>query len=153
MSEERPRGRRPEGPDRRGRRRGPGFGPRNGEGVVAQAEESVELLAGVLPCGQVVQPASGFGGLLVRIDPQLCQLLVVPDPRIVDLLDDALEARAGDEAVHGILDMMHAGAAYPVLQWAVPIHPTVSELIPTLVGDLKPADTDEAVQRSMRMMV
>ena len=32
---------------------------------------------------------------------------------------------------------MNAGAAYPVLQWAVPIHPTVSELIPTVLGDLK----------------
>ena len=34
--------------------------------------------------------------------------------------------------------MMNAGASYPVLQWAVPIHPTVSELIPTVLGDLKP---------------
>jgi hypothetical protein len=33
---------------------------------------------------------------------------------------------------------MNAGAIYPVLQWAVPIHPTVSELIPTVLGDLKP---------------
>ncbi|SEL82090.1 hypothetical protein SAMN04515666_105427 [Bosea lupini] len=37
-----------------------------------------------------------------------------------------------------ILDMMHAGASYPMLQGAVPIHPTVSELIPTVPGDLKP---------------
>ena len=36
--------------------------------------------------------------------------------------------------------MMNAGAPYPTLQWAVPIHPTVSELIPTVLGDLKPAD-------------
>jgi hypothetical protein len=43
----------------------------------------------------------------------------------------------GDEAIHGILDMMNAGATYPVLQWAVPIHPTVSELIPTVLGNLK----------------
>jgi pyruvate/2-oxoglutarate dehydrogenase complex dihydrolipoamide dehydrogenase (E3) component len=43
-----------------------------------------------------------------------------------------------DEAIHGILDMMNAGATYPVLQWAVPIHPTVSELIPTVLGGLKP---------------
>jgi hypothetical protein len=32
---------------------------------------------------------------------------------------------------------MNAKAPYPVLKWAVPIHPTVSELIPTLLGDLK----------------
>ena len=27
-------------------------------------------------------------------------------------------------AIHGILDMMNARAPYPMLQWAVPIHPT-----------------------------
>jgi len=45
----------------------------------------------------------------------------------------------GDEAIHGTLNIMQAGASYQTLQWAVPIHPTVSELIPTLMGDLKPA--------------
>lgn len=44
----------------------------------------------------------------------------------------------GDEAIHGVLDMMNAGVDYSVLQWSVPIHPTVSELIPTLIGDLRP---------------
>ena len=39
---------------------------------------------------------------------------------------------------NGVLDMMNAGAPYPTPQWAVPIHPTVSELIPTVLGDLKP---------------
>ena len=34
---------------------------------------------------------------------------------------------------------MNAGAIYPILQWAVPIHPTVSELIPTVLGELKPS--------------
>jgi pyruvate/2-oxoglutarate dehydrogenase complex dihydrolipoamide dehydrogenase (E3) component len=46
---------------------------------------------------------------------------------------------SGDEAIHGIVDMMNADAPYTTLQWAVPIHPTVSELIPTVLGDLKPA--------------
>ncbi|HTE46654.1 MAG TPA: FAD-containing oxidoreductase, partial [Gemmatimonadaceae bacterium] len=44
----------------------------------------------------------------------------------------------GDEAIHGVLDMMNADAPYPVLKWAVPIHPTVSELIPTLLNELRP---------------
>jgi pyruvate/2-oxoglutarate dehydrogenase complex dihydrolipoamide dehydrogenase (E3) component len=43
----------------------------------------------------------------------------------------------GDEAIHGILDVMNADAPYTTLQKAVPIHPTVSELIPTLLGDLQ----------------
>jgi hypothetical protein len=34
--------------------------------------------------------------------------------------------------------MMNAGVPTTTLQWAVPIHPTVSELIPTLIGDLAP---------------
>jgi len=42
----------------------------------------------------------------------------------------------GDEAIHGILDVMNANVPYTTLQKAVPIHPTVSELIPTLLGDL-----------------
>ncbi len=44
----------------------------------------------------------------------------------------------GDEAIHCILDTMYAGAPYTVLQRAVHIHPTVSELIPTMLGGLKP---------------
>ena len=42
------------------------------------------------------------------------------------------------EAIHCLLDMMYARAPYPVLQRAMHIHPTVSELIPTLLQDLKP---------------
>jgi hypothetical protein len=33
---------------------------------------------------------------------------------------------------------MYAGAPYMVMERAVHIHPTVSELIPTMLGDLKP---------------
>jgi pyruvate/2-oxoglutarate dehydrogenase complex dihydrolipoamide dehydrogenase (E3) component len=62
---------------------------------------------------------------------------VVADAETKQILGAAILGVEGDEAIHGILDMMNAKAAYPVLQWAVPIHPTVSELIPTLVGGLK----------------
>ena len=55
------------------------------------------------------------------------------------ILGAAILGTGGDEAIHGILDIMNAGATYPELQWAVPIHPTVSELIPTLLGDMRPA--------------
>jgi len=33
---------------------------------------------------------------------------------------------------------MNAGLSYDVLQRAMPIHPTVSELIPTMLGELEP---------------
>jgi pyruvate/2-oxoglutarate dehydrogenase complex dihydrolipoamide dehydrogenase (E3) component len=46
----------------------------------------------------------------------------------------------GDEAIHSLLDIMYADAPYTVIQRAVHIHPTVSELIPTMLGDLKPLE-------------
>ncbi len=44
----------------------------------------------------------------------------------------------GDEVVHILLDIMYAKAPYTVIQRAMHIHPTVAELIPTLLGDLEP---------------
>ncbi|SFW34623.1 FAD-containing oxidoreductase [Luteibacter sp. UNCMF366Tsu5.1] len=64
---------------------------------------------------------------------------IVADAETRKILGAAILGTGGDEAIHGILDMMNADAALDTLQWAVPIHPTVSELIPTVVGDLKPA--------------
>ena len=44
----------------------------------------------------------------------------------------------GDEVIHVVLDLMYAKAACTVMQRAVHIHPTVSELLPTMLGNLKP---------------
>lgn len=63
---------------------------------------------------------------------------VVADAETQKILGAAILGVSGDEAIHGILDIMNAGVPYPTLQWAVPIHPTVSELIPTVLGDLRP---------------
>ena len=46
----------------------------------------------------------------------------------------------GDEIVHAVTDLMYAGAPYTMIQRAKHIHPTVSELIPTMLGDLKPLE-------------
>jgi len=46
----------------------------------------------------------------------------------------------GDEVIHTVLDLMYARAPYTVMQRAVHIHPTVSELLPTMLGDLKPLE-------------
>ena len=54
------------------------------------------------------------------------------------ILGAAILGTSGDEAIHGILDIAAAGQPYTTLQHIMPIHPTVSELIPTLLGDLKP---------------
>jgi pyruvate/2-oxoglutarate dehydrogenase complex dihydrolipoamide dehydrogenase (E3) component len=45
----------------------------------------------------------------------------------------------GDEVVHSLLDIMAADQPYTVISRAVHIHPTVSELVPTLLQQLKPA--------------
>jgi pyruvate/2-oxoglutarate dehydrogenase complex dihydrolipoamide dehydrogenase (E3) component len=45
-----------------------------------------------------------------------------------------------DEVIHSILDVMYARAPYTVVQRAMHIHPTVSELIPTMLGDMKPLE-------------
>nr|WP_317172111.1 hypothetical protein [Salinimicrobium oceani] len=42
-----------------------------------------------------------------------------------------------DELIHTVIDQMYAGASYKVLRDAVHIHPTVSELLPTMLEDLK----------------
>ena len=62
---------------------------------------------------------------------------IVVDAKSRLILGAAILGVGGDEAVHGILDMMNAKVPYTTLQWAVPIHPTVSELIPTLLGELE----------------
>jgi pyruvate/2-oxoglutarate dehydrogenase complex dihydrolipoamide dehydrogenase (E3) component len=43
-----------------------------------------------------------------------------------------------DEAIHCLLDVMYARAPYTTISRAVHIHPTVSELIPTLLQSLNP---------------
>ena len=63
---------------------------------------------------------------------------ITVDAETRKILGAAILGPGGDEAIHGILDVMNAGVPYTALQRAMPIHPTVSELIPTLLGDLQP---------------
>ena len=63
---------------------------------------------------------------------------VLVDARSEQILGAAILGVGGDEVVHSILDVMYAKAPYTVIQRAVHIHPTVSELIPTMLADLKP---------------
>ena len=55
-------------------------------------------------------------------------------------LGAALLGIEGDEVVHAIADLMYARVPYTVMQRAVHVHPTVSELLPTLLGSLEPLD-------------
>ncbi len=65
---------------------------------------------------------------------------VLVDAETKRILGAALLCIEGDEIVHSLLDVMAADAPYTVIQRSVHIHPTVSELIPTLLGQLRPLD-------------
>ncbi len=63
---------------------------------------------------------------------------VLVDVDTSELLGAAILGLNGDEIVHSMLDVMYAKKPYTTIQRAVHIHPTVSELIPTLLGNLRP---------------
>jgi pyruvate/2-oxoglutarate dehydrogenase complex dihydrolipoamide dehydrogenase (E3) component len=63
---------------------------------------------------------------------------IVVDAETREILGAGILGVAGDEAIHSILDVMYAKTPYTVIQRAVHIHPTVSELIPTMLGELQP---------------
>jgi len=63
---------------------------------------------------------------------------ILIDAETKKILGAAILGIGGDEIIHCILDVMYADAPYTVIQRAVHIHPTVAELIPTMLADLKP---------------
>ena len=63
------------------------------------------------------------------------------DAETKEILGAAILGVEGDEAIHSILDVMYAKKPYTTIQRAVHIHPTVSELIPTMLGELKPLES------------
>jgi pyruvate/2-oxoglutarate dehydrogenase complex dihydrolipoamide dehydrogenase (E3) component len=65
---------------------------------------------------------------------------VLVDARTRLILGASILGPGGDEAIHSILDIMYAKAPYTVMQRAVHIHPTVSELLPTMLGELEPLE-------------
>jgi len=66
------------------------------------------------------------------------KVLVAEDSR--EILGAAILGLNGDEVIHTLLDVMYARAPYSVVARAVHIHPTVSELIPTMLGNLRSLD-------------
>jgi pyruvate/2-oxoglutarate dehydrogenase complex dihydrolipoamide dehydrogenase (E3) component len=63
---------------------------------------------------------------------------ILVDAKTREILGAALLGLNGDEVVHLIIDVMYAKAPYTVISRAMHIHPTVAELIPTLLQGLKP---------------
>ena len=70
---------------------------------------------------------------------------VVADADTKELLGAAILGTGGDEAIHAILQAINAGTTSDELRWAVPIHPTISELIPTLLLDMEPVEAEPAM--------
>ena len=77
-------------------------------------------------------------GRAVEKDETLGFMSMIADAETKAILGAAILGTGGDEAIHGILDLINARATVPTLEWAVPIHPTVSELLPTLARGLEP---------------
>jgi pyruvate/2-oxoglutarate dehydrogenase complex dihydrolipoamide dehydrogenase (E3) component len=63
---------------------------------------------------------------------------ILVDKDTKQILGASLLGLAGDEVIHSILDVMYAKAPFTVMQRAVHIHPTVSEFVPTMLGELVP---------------
>ena len=63
---------------------------------------------------------------------------IMVDAETERILGAAILGPGGDEAIHCVLDVMYAKAPYTLLKRAMHIHPTVAELIPTILGELQP---------------
>jgi len=63
---------------------------------------------------------------------------IIVDAGTNQILGAAILGTGGDEVIHSILDVMYSRKPYTLIQRAMHIHPTVSELIPTILGELKP---------------
>jgi pyruvate/2-oxoglutarate dehydrogenase complex dihydrolipoamide dehydrogenase (E3) component len=77
-------------------------------------------------------------GRAVQKGETLGFMKVVIDTETKRILGGTILGPDGDEAIHGILDTMYADVPYTTLQRSVAIHPTLSELIPTMLGELRP---------------
>ena len=87
------------------------------------------LLVGTRPMTRV--------GRAVEKGETLGFMKVVADRETRKILGASILGTGGDEAIHGLLDAMSAGIDVDTMIRAVPIHPTVSELIPTVLGEMR----------------
>jgi pyruvate/2-oxoglutarate dehydrogenase complex dihydrolipoamide dehydrogenase (E3) component len=65
---------------------------------------------------------------------------VVVDADTEEILGAAILGVGGDEVVHAIIDIMTAKEPYTAISRTMHIHPTVSELVPTMLQEMKPLD-------------
>jgi pyruvate/2-oxoglutarate dehydrogenase complex dihydrolipoamide dehydrogenase (E3) component len=65
---------------------------------------------------------------------------VVVDAETKEILGAAILGVGGDEVIHSILDIMSAKDPYTSISRTMHIHPTVSELVPTMLQEMTPLD-------------
>jgi pyruvate/2-oxoglutarate dehydrogenase complex dihydrolipoamide dehydrogenase (E3) component len=85
------------------------------------------------------RPMANIGRAIEKGETQGFMKILV-DAESKEILGASILGVGGDEAIHSILDIMYTKSPYTVIQRAMHIHPTVSELIPTVLGDLKPLE-------------
>jgi len=85
------------------------------------------------------RPMTRVGRAVEKSETQGFMKILV-DAETKEILGASLLGIECDEVIHSILDVMYAKAPYTVIQRAMHIHPTVSELIPTMLGELKPLE-------------
>lgn len=84
-----------------------------------------------------VMPMSSVGRAIERGETRgLMKILI--DAKTDKFLGATIFGIGGDEVIHTIAELMYADAPYRVMEQGVHIHPTVSELLPTLLGKLEP---------------
>jgi pyruvate/2-oxoglutarate dehydrogenase complex dihydrolipoamide dehydrogenase (E3) component len=105
-------------------------------GRVGMTETEARKAGGQVLVGK--RPMSRVGRAIEKGETQGF-MKIVADAETRKILGAAILGTGGDEAIHGVLDMMNAGATVDALRWAVPIHPTVSELWPTVILEMQPA--------------
>ena len=96
-----------------------------------------EVRASGRPALVAVLPMARVGRARERGETQGFMKVLV-DAQTEHIVGAALLGIEADEVVHTLLTAMYSGHSYKRLQRAVHIHPTVSELLPTLLGGLKP---------------
>lgn len=92
-------------------------------------EAGKKILVGRRPMtrvGRAVEKGESKGFMKIIVDADTDQILGA-----------SILGTGGDEVIHSILGMMYARAPYSVLRQAMFIHPTVSELVPTMLGELR----------------
>lgn len=92
-------------------------------------EKGIKAKVAEMPMSQIArakEKGETFGKLKIFIDAETDKILGA-----------TFLGTGADEFIHTVLDQMYAGGSYQVIRGAVHIHPTVSELIPTMLENLK----------------